>query len=104
MERLVIQDAVGSLCYNDTDRGLKLEPNEITPHLVRLLLERLHMYEDVGLTPEQIQKLKERDIATTPEAAEEQPFSENTFAQWYVQYVIKRLNQDLTFAVIVGNG
>lgn len=79
MERLVIQDAVGSLCYNDTDRGLKLEPNEITPHLARLMLERLHVYEDVGLTPEQIQKLKERDIAKTPEAAEDQPYFRKHF-------------------------
>lgn len=32
MERLVIQNKAGSLCYNDTDEGLKLEPNEITSH------------------------------------------------------------------------
>ena len=61
IERLVIPNNAGSLCYNDTDQGLKLEPNEITSHQRRLLLERLHEYEDSGLTPEQIQELKERD-------------------------------------------
>lgn len=59
MERLVIPNKAGSLCYNDTDQGLKLEPNEITSHQRWLLLERLHEYEDTGLTPEQIRELKE---------------------------------------------
>lgn len=58
MERLVIQNKAGSLCYNDTDEGLKLEPNEITSHQRRLLLERLHEYEDSGLTPKQIEEMK----------------------------------------------
>lgn len=61
MERLVIPNKAGSLCYNDTDQGLKLEPNEITSHQRRLLLERLHEYEDTGLTPPEIMELKERD-------------------------------------------
>ena len=30
-------------------------------------IERLGIYEDTGLTPEQIQKLKERDTAKAPE-------------------------------------
>lgn len=59
MERLVIPNKAGSLCYNDTDQGLKLEPNEITSHQRWLLLERLHEYEDTGLTPEQIREMKE---------------------------------------------
>lgn len=67
MERLVIPNKAGSLCYNDTDQGLKLEPNEITSHQRWLLLERLHEYEDTGLTPEQIMELKERDTAKDPE-------------------------------------
>lgn len=79
MERLVIQNKAGSLCYNDTDEGLKLEPNEITSHQRRLLLERLHMYESIGLTPEQIQKLKTRDMTKTPEAAEEQRYFRKHF-------------------------
>lgn len=66
MERLVIPNKAGSLCYNDTDQGLKLEPNEITSHQRWLLLERLHEYEDTGLTPEQIMELKERDTAKAP--------------------------------------
>ena len=36
-------------------------------HDVRKRLERLKPYEDTGLTPEQIQKLKERDTAKAPE-------------------------------------
>lgn len=67
MERLVIPNKAGSLCYNDTDQGLKLEPNEITSHQRRKLLERLHEYEDTGLTPEQIRELKDRDAAKAPE-------------------------------------
>lgn len=66
MERLVIPNKTGSLCYNDTDQGLKLEPTEITSHQRRLLLERLHEYEDTSLTPEQIEELKERDTAKSP--------------------------------------
>ena len=61
MERLVVKSKAGSLYYNDTEQGVKLEPHEITPHQRRLLLERLHVYEDTGLTPPEIVELKERD-------------------------------------------
>ena len=67
MERLVVKSKAGSLYYNDTEQGVKLEPHEIAPHQRRLLLERLHVYEDTGLTPEQIRELKERDTAQSPE-------------------------------------
>lgn len=63
MEKLVIKSKAGSLYYNDTQKGVKLEPHEIIPHQRRLLLERLHAYEDTGLTPERIVELKERDTA-----------------------------------------
>lgn len=66
MERLVVKSKAGSLYYNDTEQGVKLEPHEITPHQRRLLLERLHVYEDTGLAPEQIRELKERDTAKAP--------------------------------------
>ena len=66
MERLVIKSKAGSLYYNDAEHGVKLEPHEITPHQRRLLLERLHVYEDTGLTPEQIRELKEWDTAKPP--------------------------------------
>lgn len=66
MERLVIPNKAGSLCYNDTDQGLKLEPNEITSHQRWLLVERLHEYEDTGLTPDQIEVLKKRDTGVKP--------------------------------------
>lgn len=61
MERLVVKSKAGSLYYIDTDQGVKLEPHEITPHQRRLLLERLHAYEDTSLTPQEIMELKERD-------------------------------------------
>lgn len=61
MERLVVKSKAGSLYYNDTEQGVKLEPHEITPHQRRLLLERLHVYEDTGLTPPEIVELKERE-------------------------------------------
>ena len=67
MKRLVVKSKAGSLYYNYTEKGVKLEPHEITPHQRRLLLERLHAYEDTGLTPEQIRELKERDTAKAPE-------------------------------------
>lgn len=63
MERLVIKSKAGSLYYNDDEHGVKLEPHEIGAHQRRLLLERLHAYEDAGLTPDQIRELKERDTA-----------------------------------------
>lgn len=63
MERLVVKSKAGSLYYNDTEQGVKLEPHEITSHQRRLLLERLHAYEDTGITPPEIMKLKERDTA-----------------------------------------
>lgn len=66
MERLVVKSKAGSLYYNDTEQGVKLEPHEITPHQRRLLLERLHVYEDTGLTPPEIVELKERDTAKAP--------------------------------------
>lgn len=66
MKRLVVKSQAGSLYYNDTQKGVKLEPHEITPHQRRLLLERLYTYEDTGLTPEQIIELKERDTARAP--------------------------------------
>lgn len=67
MEKLVVKSKAGSLYYNDTEQGVKLEPHEITPHQRRLLLERLHVYEDTGLTPPEIVELKERDTAKEPE-------------------------------------
>ena len=63
MERLVLKSKVGSLYFNDTEWGLKLEPHEIEPHQRRLLLKRLYEYEDAGLTPEEIREVKERDTA-----------------------------------------
>lgn len=63
MERLVIKSKAGSLYYNDDEHGVKLEPHEIGAHQRRLLLERLHAYEDAGLTPDQTRELKERDTA-----------------------------------------
>ena len=70
MERLVVKSKAGSLYYNDTEQGVKLEPHEITPHQRRLLLERLHVYEDTGLTPPEIVELAERDTAKAPEIHE----------------------------------
>ena len=70
MERLVVKSKAGSLYYNDTEQGVKLEPHEITPHQRRLLLERLHVYEDTGLTPPEIVELKERDTEKAPEIHE----------------------------------
>lgn len=61
MERLVIKSKAGSYYLNDTARGVMFEPHEIEPHQRRLLLKRLHAYEDTGLTPEQIMELAERD-------------------------------------------
>lgn len=69
MERLVIKSKAGSCYLNDAERGLKLEPHEITPHQRRLLLEGLHAYEDTDLTPQEIMELKERDTARAPEPA-----------------------------------
>ena len=71
MKRLVVKSQAGSLYYNDTEQGVKLEPHEITPHQRRLLLERLHAYEDTGLTPPEIMELKERDTAKAPIDADE---------------------------------
>lgn len=62
MKRLVVKSKAGSLYYIDTEQGVKLEPHEITPHQRRLLLERLHAYEDTSLTPPEIMELKERDM------------------------------------------
>ena len=67
MERLVIKSKAGSLYYNDDEHGVKLEPHEIGAHQRRLLLERLHAYEDTDLTPEQTWELVERDTAKAPE-------------------------------------
>lgn len=67
IERLVIKSKDGNLYYYDTERGLKLESYEVTPMQRRKVLERLHAYEDTGLTPEQIMELKERDTAKAPE-------------------------------------
>lgn len=66
MERLVIKSKAGNLYYNDDEHGAKLEPHEIGAHQRRLLLERLHAYEDTGLTPQEIMELKERDTAKPP--------------------------------------
>lgn len=62
MERLTVS-MYGCVFYNDDETGLKLEPCEIDPHRVRLLLEALEKYEDTGLTPQEVQALKERDTA-----------------------------------------
>ena len=67
MKRLVVKSKAGSLYYNDTQKGVKLEPHEIESHQRRLLLKRLHEYEDTSLTLQEIRELKERDTAKAPE-------------------------------------
>lgn len=79
MKRLVVKSQAGSLYYNDTQKGVKLEPHEITPHQRRLLLERLYTYEDTGLTPEEIMDLKERDTAKEIQKVDEQPYFRKRF-------------------------
>lgn len=79
MKRLVVKSQAGSLYYNDTQKGVKLEPHEITPHQRRLLLERLYTYEDTGLTPEEIVELKERDTAKEIQKVDEQPYFRKRF-------------------------
>lgn len=59
MERLTVS-MYGCVFYNDDETGLKLEPCEIDPHRVRLLLEALEKYEDTGLTTEEMQELAEQ--------------------------------------------
>lgn len=79
MKRLVVKSQAGSLYYNDTQKGVKLEPHEITPHQRRLLLERLYTYEDTGLTSEEIVELKERDTAKEIQKVDEQPYFRKRF-------------------------
>lgn len=45
-----------------------------SPNKKQELVERLGQYEDTGLTPGEIVKLKERDTVKAPERAEEQPY------------------------------
>lgn len=71
MERLVIKSKAGSLYYNDDEHGVKLEPHEIGAHQRRLLLEKLHAYEDTGLTPDQVRELKERNVAKVPKGIQD---------------------------------
>ena len=71
MERLVVKSKDGSVYYYDAERGLKLESYEVAPHQRRKVMERLYAYEDTGLTPEQIQKLKERDTAKAAEEVQD---------------------------------
>ena len=66
MERLVIKSKDGSVYYYDAERGLKLESCEVAPHQRRKMMERLHAYEDTGLTPAEILELKEKN---TPKEA-----------------------------------
>ena len=49
--------------YEDTTTG------EMRHEDIRNVMRRLSDYEDTGLTPEQIQELKERDTARAPEPA-----------------------------------
>lgn len=79
IERLVIKSKDGNLYYYDTERGLKLESYEVTPMQRRKVLERLHAYEDTGLTPEQIMELKERDTEKEIQKVDEQPYFRKHF-------------------------
>ena len=51
--------------YEDTRAG------EMRSDDIRNVMKCLHEYEDTGLTPEQIQELKERDTAKAPIDADE---------------------------------
>ena len=50
-----------------------------SPNKKQELVDRLGQYEDTGLTPGEIVKLKERDTANAPERAEEQPYFRKHF-------------------------
>ena len=50
-----------------------------SPNKKQELVERLGQYEDTGLTPGEIVKLKERDTVKAPERAEEQPYFRKHF-------------------------
>ena len=97
MERLVVKSKAGSLYYNDTEQGVKLEPHEITPHQRRLLLERLHVYEDTGLTPPEIVELKERDTAKEIQKVEEQPYFRKHFHSYICPVCHKKVESGWSF-------
>lgn len=52
MDRLTVLGTDGIVRY--LSNGLQLEPCDLTPHDVRLILEKLCAYEDTDLEPEEI--------------------------------------------------
>lgn len=67
MERITSKSWSGVVYYVDAKHNLALEPCEMNAHQVRLTIEKLEKYENTGMTPDEINTLRERDTAKAPE-------------------------------------
>lgn len=67
MERITSKSWSGVVYYVDAKHNLALEPCEMNAHQVRLTIEKLEKYENTGMTPDEINALRERDTAKEPE-------------------------------------
>lgn len=67
MERITSKSWSGVVYYVDAKHNLALEPCEMNAHQVRLTIEKLEKYENTGMTPDEINALRERDTAKAPE-------------------------------------
>ena len=73
MERITkrIDDthACYAICEKECPDGIYADNPACVCTASKMAMKRLLEYEDTGLTPEQIQELKERDVAQAPEPA-----------------------------------
>lgn len=67
MERITSKSWSGVVYYVDAKHNLALEPCEMNAHQVRLTIEKLEKYENTGMTPDEINALRERNTAKAPE-------------------------------------
>lgn len=61
MERITSKSWSGVVYYVDAKHNLALEPCEMNAHQVRLTIEKLEKYENTGMTPDEINTLREID-------------------------------------------
>ena len=73
-----------------------------SPNKKQELVERLGQYEDTGLTPGEIVKLKERDTVKAPERAEEQPYFRKHFHTMICPACRRKIGEQWVFCAYCG--
>jgi hypothetical protein len=80
-----------------TDSGRQYHSCDFMEDGIYIFINRLRKYEDTGLTPPEVQELKERDTAKGAQKAEEQPYFRKHFHSYICPVCHKKVESRWIF-------